>query len=696
MSSASSQSSFDLVYQPLGDGGEELPVVPLSGEVDWDEMLPRDAPGTIEPSSAPQVQEASPAKRIEGSGGIFLDGDVLGCPCPDCRAPMTVRLWLMIADCWRCGTSVELTEEQEREANRLLAEREMAARADAPPPSPISKAKVGERTSAAPPPPASTIPSAASARARPAPAASSTVATPAVRARRIEPSRSKPPPPVPGSPQPKRLAAAANPIGVRKKIHQMREAGAVRVWARESAREMPAWLISALLHMALLMLLGLLTADPKDDPIQIVLSTNLAAERREGDVIRDPQTGEEVIFDLPISKQPTDDRQRKLLVDANERARELRLDPRVPQPTMAPVEQVKRQVRSGHDAAGFASRDPRLRIEMVTREGGTTQTDAAVALGLQWIARQQNGDGSWSFSNEKAGTALALMAFLGAGQTHQVGKYKDQVAHGVKFLLSQQQDDGNLGRGGNNWIMYTHGQGAIALCELFAMTGEESLREPAQRAIDFIVKAQYTDGGWRYDPNTPNAQGDTSVVGWQLMALVSARHAQLDVPDYTLNRIEDFLETVQRSTDETGQQAAVGSRYAYKRGDAATAPMTAEALLCCQYLGWPDTHPAFRSAASYFVEQHPPRQDHLEFYYWYYATQVLHHLGGPQWEAWNEQMREALVHTQQLEGADAGSWHHRGGEGHNDAGPLYATALATCILEVYYRHLPIYRKVVLE
>ena len=41
---------------------------------------------------------------------------------------MSVRLWLMVADCWRCQTSIELTEEQEREALRLLQKRDAARR----------------------------------------------------------------------------------------------------------------------------------------------------------------------------------------------------------------------------------------------------------------------------------------------------------------------------------------------------------------------------------------------------------------------------------------------------------------------------------------------------------------------------------------------------------------------------------------
>ena len=65
-----------------------------------------------------------------------MEGDALMCACPDCRAPMSIRLWLMVADCWRCGTSIELSEEQEREARRVLQQREAAQRAGERPAAP--------------------------------------------------------------------------------------------------------------------------------------------------------------------------------------------------------------------------------------------------------------------------------------------------------------------------------------------------------------------------------------------------------------------------------------------------------------------------------------------------------------------------------------------------------------------------------
>ena len=152
------------------------------------------------------------------------------------------------------------------------------------------------------------------------------------------------------------------------------------------------------------------------------------------------------------------------------------------------------------------------------------------------------------------GTSLALLPFLGAGQTHLAGIYQAEVAKGLRWLLQNQEEDGDLrGSHGQYPGMYAQGQGAIVLCEAFLMTGDEALRVPAQKAIDFIVAAQYPDGGWRYYPRdeTQQMQGDTSVVGWQLMALQSALAAGLSVPETTLENAGHFLDTVQHDDGAT-------------------------------------------------------------------------------------------------------------------------------------------------
>jgi hypothetical protein len=81
-------------------------------------------------------------------------------------------------------------------------------------------------------------------------------------------------------------------------------------------------------------------------------------------------------------------------------------------------------------------------------------------------------------------------------------------------------------------------------------------------------------------------------------------------------------------------------------------------------------------------------------YYYYYATQVLHHMEGMDWDLWNHYMREHLLRTQIKEGHATGSWDAEGADWGARGGRLYSTSLALMTLQVYYRHLPMYRKII--
>jgi hypothetical protein len=228
--------------------------------------------------------------------------------------------------------------------------------------------------------------------------------------------------------------------------------------------------------------------------------------------------------------------------------------------------------------------------------------------------------------------------------------------------------------------MYAHGQATIVLCEAYALTRDESLRLPAQKAIDFIVHAQHPGGGWRYQPGE---DGDTSVVGWQIMALQSARAGGLVVPEETIELAGHYLDTVANHE---------GSRYAYRPRQNPTHVMTAEALLCRMYMGWTMENPALDMGLDYLMERHLPRASEFNIYYWYYATQAMHHAGGRNWSEWNKQIRDILVQTQRTSGHMAGSWDPNGPHA-AVGGRIYVTALAVCTLEVYYRHAPIFRQI---
>jgi hypothetical protein len=107
------------------------------------------------------------------------------------------------------------------------------------------------------------------------------------------------------------------------------------------------------------------------------------------------------------------------------------------------------------------------------------------------------------------------------------------------------------------------------------------------------------------------------------------------------------------------------------------------------YLGWKKDHPGLQAGAARMAKRGPTRSLYTD----YYSTQVMHHMEGDMWLSWNNKMKPLLLQQQSKSGHEAGSWFENfdGTSGSRAGGRLYLTSLATMILEVYYRHLPIYR-----
>ena len=165
------------------------------------------------------------------------------------------------------------------------------------------------------------------------------------------------------------------------------------------------------------------------------------------------------------------------------------------------------------------------------------------------------------------------------------------------------------------------------------------------------------------------------------MALMSARSASIEIPETALRRVGAFLNSV---------DSANGSRYSYKPNMPPTPAMTAEGLLCRMYLGWPRDSKALNLGIKELLANYLFRGPDRSYYYWYYATQVMHHAGGKDWEAWNEAMKPQLLTMQVKEGNETGSWDPADAMFDRVAGRLYATCMVLYCLEVYYRHMPIY------
>lgn len=350
----------------------------------------------------------------------------------------------------------------------------------------------------------------------------------------------------------------------------------------------------------------------------------------------------------------------------------------------------------GGDGMGFGGRGAGKR-EAISG-GGTKSTERAVNAALNWIARHQNPDGSWSIEHNTKGckdgvcngggsaksdvgaTALGLLPFLAAGQTHMnKGLYQATVTRGLQYLVRIQKQNGALSPASGH-EMYEHGLATIALCEAYGMTQDTKIGYAAQAACDYLAAAQNPQGGWRYKPRSGDT--DTSVVGWCVMGLKSGVMAGLKVNPEILAKAKTDLERASSGYKK--------GKFGYMPGRPATPPMTGAGLLCMQYLGTPRESAQLGEGIEYLMANQPDEKK-TNCYYWYYATQVLHNVPGPEWETWNRKMRRILVDTQERGGCKEGSWNPAGDPWGDNGGRLMTTALSCLTLEVYYRYLPLYK-----
>ena len=233
--------------------------------------------------------------------------------------------------------------------------------------------------------------------------------------------------------------------------------------------------------------------------------------------------------------------------------------------------------------------------------------------------------------------------------------------------------------------MYAHGLATITMREACGLSQDPALRKSAQGGINLLVATQHEGGGWRYSPS--KVQGDLSVTGWQIMALKSGQMAGLDVPTVTVRKAVNFLNFSCNPADEG---------YGYN-GPGSAPTMTAVGLLCRQYMeNWGPSHPRLIKAIGGILKANSPEVQKTNVYYYYYATQVMHHFGGQSWKDWNEKMREnssfpsrkrtraAPTSAMPRRSLQATPWSRAGR-------PAYGPPRSTCsTLEVYYRYLPLY------
>lgn len=471
----------------------------------------------------------------------------------------------------------------------------------------------------------------------------------------------------------------------------------------------PMWLISLFFHILLALILMMIVTNVEiRNPFEVISEPGMSDDVVLDEVYDPELAPEPTTIDAPeLSAVETTEVSDAPDVSAfeEESAAALTLTDPLESLEGAPLSEMDNLMGSfmGDDLSGRGKN----KAAALAAGGGTEGSEKSVALALAWLAEHQCSDGSWHFNlyqcpscsgkcmnsgtnkSSIAATSMVLLPFLAAGHTPTTGKYKRVVAKGMNYLLSQRNEDVNgVSFRDSDGTMYSHGLAAIAICETYAMMSEGErkryrlLGEIANETTRYIEYAQAADGGWRY---SPKQAGDVSVSGWQIMALQAARLAALPTSSETFLNARSFLR------DEVAMSG--GERYSY----VATTPLsegsatTAIGLLCRLYLDWDVTNPTLLSGAQIVAHRDRTLSNP---YFLYYASQLLYNVGGSIWDEWNREMREKLIAAQCMDGHERGSWFPENPDSYcTQGGRLYATAFNCLILEVYYRHMPLFQKI---
>lgn len=303
----------------------------------------------------------------------------------------------------------------------------------------------------------------------------------------------------------------------------------------------------------------------------------------------------------------------------------------------------------------------------------------AIDKGLKYLSTQQHEDGTFSaggYGRNAAVIALSGMAWLASGSTPGRGPYGAEISRASDFLLDHAEPSGFISVEGaqSHGPMYEHGFATLFLSEVYGMSPRDDVREKLARAVELIVRTQNAEGGWRYQPRREDA--DISVTICQIMALRAARNAGLKVPSDSIDKCIDYV--------KKSQNADGGFRYMLVPGESAF-PRSAAGVVALYSAGIYEGPEIQRGLA--YLDQHLPRggvgdiQDGHFFYGHYYAVQAMWQAGGERWTRWYPAIRDLLVNRQQPDG----SWP-------DPVCAEYGTAMATIILQMPDNSVPIFQR----
>ena len=375
----------------------------------------------------------------------------------------------------------------------------------------------------------------------------------------------------------------------------------------------------------------------------------------------------------------------------------------------------------GGSAGMFGNRNGGGKRRALAKGGGTRASESAVDAALRWFKRHQSPNGMWDVEkyptncteNPKcepgvvnhgtpqgasvAATGYAVLCYLGAGYDHKTpNKFKATVEKGLEYLRSVQSADGVLGERN-----YEHPIATMCLAEAYAMTNDPDLKGPAQKGLQIILARQNKDAkaadpaysglGWDY--MTVSDRNDSSVTGWNIMALKSGLAGGLAVGNgmegakkWLKGAWEAANPDFKKLSDPYKDMSVFPYTWNASNNSIDKDHLAPVGALCAVFLGHHAGDIMLETLCNSIMKNNFVTTYPTNTYFMYYNTLAIFQAGGDRWTKWNGTVRDVLVNGQRKgDGCFDGSWDIGQFPG-CEVGRTISTAYCCLSLEVYYRY----------
>ncbi|MCK6482154.1 MAG: hypothetical protein L6R43_19000, partial [Planctomycetes bacterium] len=288
-------------------------------------------------------------------------------------------------------------------------------------------------------------------------------------------------------------------------------------------------------------------------------------------------------------------------------------------------------------------------------------------------------------------TALALLCFLGYGETNRTPRYGDVVRKALQWFRDHQDGTGAFEPAKGDRFLLNHARATLALAELYGLTQHPPAGGTAQRALDLLVSRRLKEGGW--SASFEGKETDLETSAWAVVAIRAGASGGLATGADPFGSFGAWLD---RGTNaETGRFGPEPPSARPGAGDTSvlipepSETATAMALHCRMWMGETTKDPVVARGVEVLLRRLPeagPTGTDLDFLYEYFGTQVLIHSGKDSWRKWSEAQKAALIDTQRMRKEECayGSWDPTSRSAAE--GRVACTALGILSLQAYYRY----------